>query len=68
MLTKVECDDRFDMLTSKSSKFHFNDWLDRQNKLVRHMRYTIIIKDKKGLVELQRLNQSYFIKKNFRNW
>lgn len=65
MSIKAKGDDRFDMLADKSSKFlfyHFNGWLDRKNGLFQSVMNNIINEDEKGLVKLQYLNWSYFIK------
>ena len=65
MSIKAKDDDRFDMLADKNFKFlfyHFNDWLDMKNGLFQSVMNNIINEDEKGLVKLQFLNWSYFIK------
>ena len=59
-------DNKYDMLTNKNSKlliYHFSNYLDRQLRLVKRARHTIIFEDEHGLHELQWKGWPYLIGK-----
>ena len=59
-------DDKFDMLTNKSSKFffyHFNNYLRQINEQVKLVRHSVITNNETALEILQNKDWQYFIER-----
>ena len=66
MEQNLKSDNKYDVLTNKSSKFlfcRFGIFLRMKNQEMQLIRHLLILEDQEGLAELQNRDWSYFIEK-----